>query len=143
MRNELLLRAADSAKITLDSAELHDVRAAFYAGAMGVMTALDISPKQLADSAADVAARERLAASRVDEYMKGLVANQREYVDVAEQVALVLRSRYESRVVPAGIDRALAEATKIRAQADSARAASEPPSAVPMPGGAPTTPPKP
>ena len=143
MRNELLLRAADSAKITLDSAELHDVRAAFYAGAMGVMTALDISPKQLADSAADVAARERLAASRVDEYMKGLVANQREYVDVAEQVALVLRGRYESRVVPAGIDRALAEATKIRAQADSARAASEPPSAVPMPGGAPTTPPKP
>ena len=140
MRNELLLRSADSAGVTLDSTETKDLRAAFRARVAETMRALGVSPQQLADSAADTGARERLAAARVEEYMSGLVKNQREYVDVAEQIALVLREKYESRVVPAGIDRVLAEATKIRAGADSARSAAQPPSAVPM-GGAPVAPP--
>jgi hypothetical protein len=78
--------------------------------------------------------------------MGGMVTNQREYVDVAEQIVLVLRDKYESRIVPAGIDRVLAEATKVRAAADSARAANQPPTAVPMmtpPAAAPTTPQQP
>ena len=142
MRNELLLRAADSAKVTLDSAQLHDVRQSFRGGVMGVMTALNLSPKQLADSAPDKAARERLAAARVEEYMTGMIRNERQYVEVVEQIALVLHDRFESRVVPAGIDRALAAATTARSKADSVRSAGQPPSAVPMPG-APSTPPRP
>ncbi len=142
MRNELLLRSADSAGVTLDSTELKDMRNAFRARVAETMQALGVSPQQLADSAADKGAREALAAARVEEYMSGLVKNQREYVDVAEQIALVLRTKYESRVVPAGVDRVLAEATKLRAAADSARAATQPPSAVPMgaPMGAPAAP---
>ncbi len=141
MRNELLLRSADSAGITLDSIELRDLRSAFRSRVAETMAALGVSPQQLADSAADQGARERLAAARVEEYMSALVKNQREYVDVAEQIALVLRKKFESRVVPAGIDRALAAVTKIRTAADSARAATQPPSAVPM--GAPMAPPAP
>lgn len=139
MRNELLLRSADSAGVTLDSVETKDLRSAFRTRVAETMRALGVSPTQLADSGADEGARERLAAARVEEYLSGLVKNQREYVDVAEQIALVLREKYESRVVPAGIDRALAEATKIRAAADSSRGAAQPPSAVPM--GAPMAPP--
>jgi peptidyl-prolyl cis-trans isomerase D len=147
MRNELLLRAADEAKVDLDSAQMAELRTAFYGGVMNAMSRLNIAPSQLADSGADLAARQRLAASRIEEYMGGMVTNQREYVDVAEQIVLVLRDKYESRIVPAGIDRVLAEATKVRAAADSARAANQPQSAVPMmtppPAAAPTTPQQP
>ena len=145
MRNELLLRSADSAGIALDTTEMRDLRNAYRARVLETMTALGVAPQQLADSAADQGARERLAASRVEEYLTGLVKNEREYVDVAEQIALVLRKKFESRVVPAGVDRVLAEATKIRAVSDSARAAAQPPSAVPMgpPSAAPVVPPQP
>jgi len=145
MRNELLLRAADEAKVGLDSAQHAEIRQAFYGGVMGAMNRLNIAPAQLADSGSDAAARERLAASRIEDYMTAMIKNQIEYVDVAEQIVLVLRDKFESRVVPAGIDRVLAEATKVRAAADSARAATQPPSAVPMgpPASAPSTPPQP
>ncbi len=147
MRNELLLRAADEAKVGLDSAQMTELRTAFFGGVMNTMTRLNIAPAQLAEGGADLGARQGLAASRIEEYMGGMVTNQREYVDVAEQIVLVLRDKYESRIVPAGVDRVLAEATKVRAAADSARAASQPPTAVPMmpppSAGAPTTPQKP
>ena len=64
-----------------------------------------------------------------------------QYVEVPEQLASVLRGRFDHRVTPAGLDRVLAEATKRRAVADSARAANMPPSAVPM--GPPTEAPAP
>ncbi len=132
MRNELLLRQADSAGIALDTGDIRGYREAFRGRVSATMEALGIAPKQLADSAADQGARERLAGTRVDDYMSKMVRQQVQYVDVPEQIALVLRSRYESRVVPAGVDRVLAEATKIRATADSARAAAQPPTAVPF-----------
>ena len=53
-------------------------------------------------------------------------------------MALVLRDRFESRVVPAGIERVLAEATRLRAATDSTASANQPPSAVPMPAPTPT-----
>jgi hypothetical protein len=79
-----------------------------------------------------------LAGNRVNAFVRSLLGNQVEYVDVPEQVVLVLRDRYEARVVPAGLERALTEATKLRTAADSAAAANEAPSAVPMPSPAPT-----
>lgn len=147
MRNELLLRQADSAGISVDSADTRQLRAAFRGRVLETMNALGLAPQQLADSAADAGARERLAATRVDDYLTRLVRNEAQYIEVAEQVALVLRSRYESRLVPAGVDRVLAEATKLRAAADSARAAQQPPTAVPFgappAGPQPTRPPQP
>ncbi len=142
MRSELLLKSADSAKITLDSTETADIRAAFFGGVVRVMTGLQLAPAQLAEAGDDEAARERLAATRVEEYITRLIRNEGQYVEVPEQVALVLRDRFESRVVPAGLDRALAEATALRAKADST-ATGGVPSAVPVPGapmtGAPMT----
>ena len=136
MRSELLLKSADSAKIVLDSTESAEVRQAFWTGVVRVMTGLQLAPAQLAEAGEDRAARERLAATRVEEYVTKLLRNEGEYVEVPEQVAIVLRDRYESRVVTAGLDRALAEATALRAKADST-AASAAPSTVPVP----TTPP--
>lgn len=139
MRSELLLKAADSVNITLDSAEAADVRAAFWSGVMRVMTGLQLAPAQLAEAGEDRAAREKLAAERVNTYLGSLLRNEGEYVEVPEQVALVLRDKFESRVVTAGLDKALAEATRLRSVADSTARAAEPSSAVPVP--APAAPP--
>lgn len=133
MRNELILRQADSAGVGPDTAVVREVRQSFFTGVLGTMDRLGVAPQQLADSAPDVAARERLAAERVDRYLGALLRNEGEFVEIPEQLVLVLREKYEGRIVPAAIDRALAEATKQRAAADSARAAAQPPTAVPMP----------
>ncbi|MDH5233626.1 MAG: peptidyl-prolyl cis-trans isomerase [Gemmatimonadota bacterium] len=134
VRNELLLKAADSAEVVVDSAELANVRDAFYNGTLRTMGALEIAPAQLRaapDGGAERSAREALAAKRVDAYMERLLKNEADFVQVPEPLVIVLRDRFESRVVPAGIDRALAAATKARA-GESAGAA-EPASAVPLP----------
>jgi peptidyl-prolyl cis-trans isomerase D len=133
MRNELLLRQADSAKVGPDSTELAEIRTAFRNGVLGTMSQLNLAPQQLADSAADRGTRERLAAERVDRYLTGLLKNEGQFVEVPEQLVLVLRDKYESRIVPAALDRALAEATTLRTAADSAKAAAQPPTAVPIP----------
>lgn len=133
MRNELLLRRADSLGIQPDSATMVEARTAFWGAVTGAMGSLNLAPSQLGDSADDESAREALAASRADAYLRSLVQGDVGFVDVPEQVALVLRDRFEWRVVPAGLERALAEATRLRAAADSTAAAAQPPSAVPMP----------
>jgi len=136
-RNELVLRAADSAKIGPDTAALANIRNQFYGQVAGAMSELRVSPFFLKDSAKTTAERERLAASRIDAYFDLLLAEQAQFVNVPEPVTAALRAKYESRVVAAGIERALERAAKIRQVADSTRAAQQPASAVPMPGGEP------
>ncbi len=136
-RNEIVLRAADSMKVTVDSAALTGIRNAFYAQVMGAMSELRVSPFFLKDSAKTESERERLAASRIDAYFDLLLNEQAQFINVPDAVTAALRDKYESRVVQAGIERALERATKIRQVADSTRAAQpQPQSAVPMPGGA-------
>jgi parvulin-like peptidyl-prolyl isomerase len=140
-RNELVLRSADSAKTGPDTVALANIRNQFYGQVAGAMSELRVSPFFLKDSAKTVSERERLAASRIDAYFDLLLAEKAQFVNVPEPVAAALREKYESRVVAAGIERALERAAKIRQVADSTRAAQQPASAVPMPGGAPPVPP--
>lgn len=133
MRNELLLKRADSLNIQPDSATMTEARAAFWGAVGEAMTSLNLAPAQLADTTDTESARGALAASRASTYLQALVKGETQFVEVPEQVALVLRERFEWRVVPAGVDRALAEATRLRAVADSTAGATQPPSAVPMP----------
>jgi peptidyl-prolyl cis-trans isomerase D len=134
MRNELVLHAADSARITLDTAEVGGMRKAFTASVMGTFAALQIAPSQLKDSAKTQSEREHLASARIEAYLDKLLKNQAQFVDVSEPVALALRKQYDGRVYPAGIERAVTLATKLKAQDDSAKAKAMPPTAVPMPG---------
>jgi len=139
-RNELILQAADSAKVAPDSAVLENIRNAFYGQVAGAMADLRISSFLLKDSAKTTSERERLAASRIDAYFDLLLAEKAQFVNVPQPIATALRKKYESRIVVAGVDRALEQATKIRQKADSVRAAQTPPSAVPMPGMPPAPP---
>ena len=134
MRNELLVKAADSAGLQVDSADVEQSQNAFYQGVLATMEALSLSPRTLGDSAGDDAeTRHRVAAERIEGYVTRLVRNEINFVDVPEPVVIVLRDKYESRISAAGVDRALSAAQKLRASADSSRAADQPPTAVPLP----------
>jgi peptidyl-prolyl cis-trans isomerase D len=132
VRNELLLRQADSAKVQLDPADLAELRSRFAQVVAGTWDELGVSPKALADSGSTPAQRERIAAARIDQYMDKLMAQEARYVDVAQPVATVLRAKYGFKVNAAGLERAVERGTKERAAADSAAEASRPKSEVPL-----------
>ncbi|HVZ49249.1 MAG TPA: peptidylprolyl isomerase [Gemmatimonadaceae bacterium] len=137
MRNELLLRAADSAKVNLTADELAQIRDSFHSSVRNSMAGLGILPSQLGDSAKGGSDRSALAASRVTAYLQRLVKNEAQFVDISEPVSLALRAKYSGRVNDAGLDKAATLATSLKAKADSAANAAMPPSAVPLPGGPP------
>jgi hypothetical protein len=134
LRNELVARQADSANVVLDSTEIGEMRRAYTAAITGAWNGLGVAPAQLADSAEATQDRERLAAQRVNRYVEALLAQQAQFVEVPPPLLFALRDKFDSRVVDAGLDRALEAAHRVRAQADSLRAAQQPPTAVPMPG---------
>ena len=137
MRNELLLKAADSAKVIVEPAEMEQIRGSFRASVNNSMNGLGITPKQLADSAKSTGDRGKLASARVYAYMAKLLKNEAQFVDVSEPVSLALRHKYDAKVTLAGIDRAIAELTTVKAKADSVANANMPKSEVPMPGATP------
>ena len=134
VRNELVLRAADSAGIKVDSAEVASTRQAFVAEVVNEWQQLGISPEMLADSASTKEERVRLATARADRYLERVIADEAPFVNVPPPVEAALRAKYSHAVNSAGLDRALQQAVRIRASVDSTRTAQQPPSAVPMPG---------
>ncbi len=150
IRNTLVMREADSAKVTLDSAQQAQIHQGYEGLITNAWTSLGVDPKTLADSAKAVPTREKIAAAHVDTYLDKLIAAAPgvRFVDVPTPLEGVLRTQYEYKVNEAGVDRALARATAERKTTDSAKTASEPPSAVPLPGmtpapsSAPPAPPK-
>jgi PPIC-type PPIASE domain len=137
VRNELVLRAADSAHITVDTAQMDTIRRNFTTIITTAWTALNIDPKLLSDSAKTAAGRERVAAAHIESYLDKLLAQTPgvRFVDVPSPIEALLRGKYPSAVNEAGLDRALAKATAERKTDDSSRTAKEPASAVPLPGG--------
>ncbi len=144
VKNELVLKQADSAKIQLDPAELTQMHAGFINAVHSAWAQLNVTPQSLADSAKSEADREKLASKRIDEYFSRMVQEQAPFVPVPTPLSNVLRKKYKYAFNDAGFDRAVQEASKIRNSADSARTSGAPPTAVPLnpalpPPGAPPT----
>ena len=133
---ELLLQRADSAKTGPTPEEYASLHADFVRAVAMTWQALRIDPKSLADSAKTPAERERLAAARIEAYLDKVMAGEAQPVPVPSPLQIVLMNKYDSKVNAAGIDRAVERAQKIRVVADSTRAANQPKSSVPLPGGA-------
>ena len=144
MRNELFLKQADSAKVDLTEQEKSQIRAEFRTLVINSWTQLGVAPTQLTDSGKTVAARETIAASRVNKFLESMLVSDGAFVPIARSMDLMLRMRYPgAKIVDAGVDRVLEAAQKLRGSADSTRTANRPASAVPMPGApraTPTTP---
>lgn len=133
-RNEVMLDKADSAGVKLTPEELSQLRNEVTSVLAQLQQQLGVDARMLADSAKSVPERERLAATRVEAYLDRMMAGQAQPLSVPPPIQNLLTSRYEARTYPAGLDRAVERARKLRATADSARAAQQPPTQVPLPG---------
>jgi hypothetical protein len=134
-RNEVMLTKADSAGIKMTPGELDTLRTEFKNVVVSLWQQLGIDPKSLADTAKSEPERERVAAARVESYLDRVMAGQAQPLTVPPPVQFVLDSRFDAKTYPAGIDRAVERARRLRQSADSARAAQQPRSQVPLPGG--------
>ncbi|MEX2179356.1 MAG: peptidylprolyl isomerase [Gemmatimonadaceae bacterium] len=132
-RNEVLLMKADSAGIVMTPAEKEQLYGEFRGLIVALWQQLGIDPLMLADSARNQPERERLAAARVDAYLDRMMTGQAQPLTVPSPVQSVLTATYSWKINSAGVDRAVERARKLRASADSARSAQQPPSQVPMP----------
>ncbi|HET9636340.1 MAG TPA: peptidylprolyl isomerase [Gemmatimonadaceae bacterium] len=132
VRNELVLKQADSAKITIDPAELTQLHSQFVSAVQNAWAQLGVSPQSLTDSANKGGDKEKVAAQRIDEYFARMIQEQAPFVPVPTPVSNILRQKYKNSLNDAGFDRAVQEAAKIRNTADSTRSAGQPATAVPL-----------
>jgi len=134
-RNDMLMRAAMDMNIQLAPGDWDSIRATFRREMDYLAAALTLAPESLAaDTAAAGAARDDVAAQRVNAYFQAIASpnSGRPYVEVPPFLADVLRERYRWNISQAGIDRALERARVIRGP-ETPRA----PSLDPAPGGPP------
>jgi hypothetical protein len=131
--NDLVLKAADAAKIGPTPEEISQLHNAFFQARDAAWTQLGVDPKTLADSGKTEADRVRFASARVNKYMDALVSGKAQFIQVPEPVARVLRDKTDASVNSAGIDRAVERAVQKHAAEDSTARAAVPPTAVPMP----------
>lgn len=138
-RNEVMLTKADSAGIKMTAGELDTLRMEFKNVVVSLWQQLGIEPASLADSAKSQPERERLAAARIEAYLDRIMAGQAQPLSVPPPVQFVLESKFDTKTYPAGVDRAVERARRLRQSADSARAAQQPRSQVPLPTPQPDT----
>lgn len=136
-QREVLLQRADSARIALSPEEQSQLYQQFAQMVQMVWQGLGVTPRMLADSGKTAAERERIAATRVEEHLDKIVAGEAQPVPIPPPLEELLHEKYQWSLNQAGLDRATESATKVRAAADSARAASQPKSEVPLPGATP------
>jgi parvulin-like peptidyl-prolyl isomerase len=150
VRNELMLRAADSAKVGVDTAEVSNLYLNFKNAVTQTWTGLGIDPTKLADSAKTGGDKAKIAAAKIEAYFDKLVKNEAQFVDVPYPVARALQNKYPFSINDAGLDKAVEKAKTVRATADSLRAkqggagappaGAQPPAGAPSPGGPPAPP---
>jgi parvulin-like peptidyl-prolyl cis-trans isomerase-like protein len=133
VRNELVIHAADSAKIGPDAKEMAQIRSFLSSSLVTAWSALMIDPRILAVGAKTKSERAKLAHQKADQYIKDLLNQKAQYVDVTQPVEFALREKYEWSINSDAVARALVEAAKVRLRADSTKTAGQPPSVVPVP----------
>jgi parvulin-like peptidyl-prolyl isomerase len=138
VRNELVLKQADSAKAKLDTAEMSNLFLNFRNALGQAWTSLSVDPSKLTDSAKAGGDKEKIAGARVEAYFDKLIANEVPLVEVPYPVSRALQKKYEATINEAGLDKVIERAKTVRATADSLRAKQTPPPGAP--GAAPTTP---
>lgn len=132
VKNELVLKQADSAKVQVDPAALEQLHSSFTNAVRSAWTQLGVTPTALTDSAKSEGDREKLAVKRIDDYFTRMVQEQAPFVQVPTPLSNVLHGKFKYSFNDAGFDRVVQEAARIRSSADSARSASQPSTAVPL-----------
>lgn len=134
VRNELLLKEADRLHIDIPANEKQELYNQFKTLVHTLWDQLGVSPKSLADSAKTTAEKEKLAATRIDNYVDRMMNGQAQPLNVPAILSTILADKYELKINDKAIDQAVEKAQKLRVAVDSTRASQQPKSAVPMPG---------
>ena len=116
---ELLLAQVDSAGVQLAPDDWQEIRVGHDSVLSFLERQLGISPKMLADSAATVDARVRLAATHVDSYLGRALSGNVQIVPVPPFLAAALRESEPWSIDPGGVADAVDRATAQRAASDS------------------------
>jgi len=131
VRNELVLRQADSAKATVDTAEMSNLFLNFKNAVGQTWSSLGVEPAKLADSAKAVGGdKEKIAGAKVEAFFGKLVKNEVPFVDVPYPVARAVQQKYSFNINEAGLDKVIELAKGVRAKSDSSKV----PGAAPAPG---------
>jgi len=146
-QNVLLLNQADSAGIRLSPIEWQSMESQFAQQLDSVRGSMNIAGPDFTDASIAPAQRARVAGLKVDEFFDGMVSGRIRPHQLPSQLRQVLRDRMTSKVYPAGLRRALEQATEEVARRDSLKAKIPPltpaPGPAPVPGatgGAPAPP---
>jgi len=130
VRNELVLRQADSAKATVDTAEMSNLFLNFKNAVSQTWSSLGVEPAKLADSAKAVGGdKEKIAGAKVEAFFGKLVKNEVPFVDVPYPVARAVQQKYSFNINEAGLDKVIELAKGVRAKSDSSKV----PGAAPAP----------
>jgi hypothetical protein len=132
IRDELVIHSADSAKIGPDAQQLAEIRKYLPNTIVNLWTALKVEPKTLGGSKGD---RTKAANQRIDQYVRDLLGQKAQFVDVTQPVQYALRQKYGFDINADAAARALVEAANVRLRTDSTKTSQQPPTAVPLPKG--------
>ncbi len=136
-QNQLLLRQADSAGITVTPTEWEGLMQRYRAQIDTLRMGLDLFGSDITDPATPAADRARVAGIKVESYWDRIASGAQRPRPIPGQVVAVLREAGEYKVNPAGLARAVELATALKAKADSAAQAPQPVPNQPAPGAAP------
>ena len=129
---EMLLQKAYTDKVDVPATEKANLKTQFGQLVQNVWMQLGLTPKELADSGKTEKDRERIAAARVDSLIGRIMNGEANPVGVPLPLKSALDAKYEAELNPAGIERAVEAARKVRTAADSAKMGQS--SQVPVPG---------
>ncbi|HEV8196940.1 MAG TPA: peptidylprolyl isomerase [Gemmatimonadales bacterium] len=132
-QNAILLKEADSAKITVNPTIYQALSLQYKTQVTGLKEAIGLQGVELADSSkTPVAERKRLAALKVDQYFDKLMAGLAQFRPVPPTMSAELRASGDFKIYAAGVSRAQ-ELIVARKKTDSASGVTTP--GAPRPGG--------
>jgi hypothetical protein len=140
-QNVLLLRQADSAKIQVTPAEWKELADGYRAQVDTLRQEMGLDTASLFDATVSPADRNKVAATKVDQYFERLVSGKSRLRPLPSALATILRNQSSYKVYEAGLNRAVELAQAQRAKTDTSKGASgqlQPaPGPAPIPGMAP------
>jgi len=119
----VMLREADSAHIDARTAERATMREQWPRIVVETWQKLGVAPEQLAGGERPQAELDQLAAQRVERLFEAYLRGEGGIAPIPTPIVQALDAKYTARTSPAAVDRVVAEATPIRAKADSAHMA--------------------
>lgn len=149
-QNSVLLREADSAKVSISPAAYQGLAAQYTALVNELKRSIGLDGPEFSDSSkTPEGERSKLAGQKVDEYFDKLIKGQAQFRQIPPTLSAELRADGDFKVYQAGVARAV-ELVLAKRRADSAAGkagqspAPPPPGTLqPAPGGPPTVPPRP